>query len=462
MKIFSTFLLILSLSTVVYPQSKIPFVRTKTNSIIMNIEKEKGNFNGVNDIPKTFSYDLGTEHDMSILSLISEQDSIALLLKYGEKAVFQIIREAKGDTATCIFTSHKTIKAATFSHDYKTANTGKTIIEAPEVYELINIIFSLTDYGKTGAINKGTTYYQEVKKHFTPYASLSAVRTVDSLLKNPDNYYSPLKMDSYAFQFKGDKIEKFGVYDRVSWGSLNELEPYLSLLESFAKKSGFREFYKKHKSYYEDLENDFRKNIDVADMKVWLERQFPRTKYSAIKVIFSPLVGWNQSANSFSDNGFSEAQAHVDFPFITERQKTQNPAMTRGQRSKIVFTEINHSYLNPEAEEYVKEIAKAFSDLSVWITKGKPASTYNNTLPCFEEYMNYGLVTLYYSDIFDKTISEKLRVDLEENMVSFRGFQRFKEFDQEVLRLYKTRKSGQTVADLYPEIIDWAGNAGLK
>ncbi|WP_234645940.1 DUF4932 domain-containing protein [Dyadobacter sp. CY356] len=428
----------------------------------MNIENEKGNFNGVNDIPKTFSYELGTEKDSLILSLISEQDSIAVMLKHGQQATFQIIREAKGDTATCIFTSVKTIKAAIFDDNYKKLNSGKTIIQAPEVYELINIIFSLTEYGKTGAIYKGTSYYQTVKKHFAPYASLPAVHVLDSLLKDPDNQYAPLKMDSYAFQFKGDKIEKSGVYDRVSWGSVNTLELYLPLLEAFAKKSGFRDFYKQHKTFYEGLETDFQKNINVADMKVWLEKQFPRTKYSAIKVIFSPLVGWNQSANSFLDNGFSEAQAHVNYPFVNERQKTQDPALTRGQRSMIVFTEINHSYLNPEADQYAKEIAKALKDLAMWTTQGKPAASYNNTLSCFEEYMNYGLVTLYYSDIFDKKIAENLRLAMENNMVTFRGFQKFKEFDQELLRLYQTRKPGQTVADLYPAIIAWAGKPDAK
>jgi len=46
-------------------------------------------------------------------------------------------------------------------------------------------------------------------------------------------------------------------------------------------------------------------------MKIWLENQFPDMRYSAIRIIFPPLVGWNQSAAYFSDNGFTEAQAHV-------------------------------------------------------------------------------------------------------------------------------------------------------
>lgn len=122
----------------------------------------------------------------------------------------------------------------------------------------------------------------------------------------------------------------------------------------------------------------------------------------------------------------------------------------------IVFTEINHAYLNPEAEKFSKTIGDAFKDLSKWITSGKPSFGYNNSLICFEEYMNYGLVTLFYSDIFDKKTFDTLNLKMERNMVEFRGFQRFREFNQELLRLYQNRKRGQTVADLYPAIIEWA------
>jgi hypothetical protein len=252
------------------------------------------------------------------------------------------------------------------------------------------------------------------------------------------------------------KITNGGVYDRISSGEKNELDDYIPLLETFAEKSGFRKFYKEKGKYYSGLTKDYKENINIAGMKSWLEKQFPSTKYDAIKVIFSPLVGWNQSANFFHDNGFAEAQAHVNFPFVDSEERKQPAEVLKGRRMMIAFTEINHAYLNAEAEKYNKAITTAFKDLSKWTTKGKPSAGYNNALICFEEYMNYGLVTLYYSDIFNKKAFESLNAGIESNMTGSRGFQKFKEFNQELLRLYKNKKPGQTVADLYPAIIEWA------
>ena len=147
---------------------------------------------------------------------------------------------------------------------------------------------------------------------------------------------------------------------------------------------------------------------------------------------------------------------HINFPFVSTTAKKQLLDITKGQRMTIAFTELNHSYLNPEAEKYAKDIAVAFKNLTDWTDPNKPAANYNNDLSCFEEYMNYGLVTLLYHDLFDRKTAETLRADIEKDMVDRRGFRRFKEFDQALLRLYETRKSGQTVADLYPAIIAWA------
>lgn len=434
----------------------LPSIRTKSNSLVLYLDGEREHFNGIHRLPNPFTYDWGQANQQVSFVLVSEFDSVPMTLQYGQPTNFRIIREAKHDTVLCHFTSHKLVKAATFSEAYRTANQGKTSIEAPEVYELINVIFALTNYGKTPAIYKKTPYYAEVMARFTPFKNHPAVRIIDSLLTQSGDAYFNLKMDSYAYTFAGDTIQNGGVYDRVSWGEVNELAPYRRLLEEFARQSGFRQFYHKHRPYYASLVTDFRKNIDVATMKRWLEQQFPTTHYSAIKVIFSPLVGWNQSANHFSDNNFTEAQAHVDFPFLELDQAKQHPARTRGQRMKIVFTELNHSYINPEAEKYLTEVSGAFVDLSKWVTPNMPSASYDDALRCFEEYMNYALVTLLYHDLFDQKTAEMLRQDVERGMVNHRGFCRFAEFDQELLKLYRNRQPGQTIADLYPAILTWS------
>lgn len=434
-----------------------PMLHASSDNLTMYLDGQKDEFNGINKLGKQFDYSFVVQKDSSVFALVSKSDSISMVLRPKKNTVFKIVRESTRDTVTCAFTIQKLVKPATFNDGYKAENQGKTIIEIPEVYELVNIIFALTEYGKTGAIEKGTNYYKTVIDHFMPYKHDAAVKAADSLLKfSPEFFYLHLKMDSYAYVFSGNKIVNGGVYDRIAPGEKNETEYYIPLLEKFAEKSRFRAFYTKNFDYYTSLKNNLRDNINISGMKNWLENKFPTTKYSAIKVIFSPLVGWNQSASRFEDNGFTEAQAHVNYPFIDDEDKKLSANVLKGQRMTIAFTEINHTYLNPEAEKHDKIIGDVFKDLSKWITPGKPSSGYNNPLICFEEYMNYGLVTLYYSDIFDKKTFSSLNLTIEKNMAEFRGFQRFREFNQELLRLYKNRKQGQTVADLFPAIIDWA------
>ncbi len=384
----------------------------------MYLDGERAKFSGINDISRDFSYSFTLEKNAVPFILVSETDSVAITLQYGQMNRLLIIRQAKGDTVTCLFTSH--VKAATFTDAYKKANQGKTIVEIPEVYELIHVVFALTNYGKTEAIEKATPYYPAMMSYFSPYKSHPIVATIDSLLIVSDDNYPNLKMDSYAYQFVGDRIQNGGIYDRVSWGEVNTLAPYVARLESFARQSGFRAFFRKQQLYYKQLLTEYRKNIDVATMKQWLEKQFPTTHYSAVKVLFTPLVGWNQSANDFSDNGFKEAQAHVNFPFMDAEDRKQPPAVTRGQRMKIVFTELNHSYLNPEAEKYQDKVALGFSDLSKWVTPKTPSAGYDNPLRCFEEYMNYGLVTLLYNDLFDRPTFEMLRTRMQKGMTTRR------------------------------------------
>lgn len=316
MKKIAAFLLLISIIRTASAQTAIlPTLRTKQNKIVMYMEGERGDFTGINDIPVDFTYDFSTKAASTPLTLVSEQDSIVLLLRHGIQTDFQIIRQEKGDTVYCHFSSHLFVKAAVFTDAYKKANQGKTIVDVPEVYELINVIFALTDYGKTDAIDKETAYYPAMMKQFTPYRNSRAVQVIDSLLRTSGDQYNNLKMDSYAFRFQGDKIVNGGVYDRVSWGEVNTLLPYIPLLEQFASQSKFRSFFQKQQPYYTSLITDFKKNVDVATMKTWLDKQFPTTRYSAVKMIFTPLVGSNQSANRFDDNGFTEAQCHINYPF---------------------------------------------------------------------------------------------------------------------------------------------------
>ena len=47
------------------------------------------------------------------------------------------------------------------------------------------------------------------------------------------------------------------------------------------------------------------------------------------------------------------------------------------------------------------------------------------------------------------------RTGIEQTMYADRGFLRFGAFNAELLRLYRAKKPGQTVADLYPALLEW-------
>jgi hypothetical protein len=197
--------------------------------------------------------------------------------------------------------------------------------------------------------------------------------------------------------------------------------------------------------------------MNTSLMVTWLRKNYPTCDFNAFKIIFSPLVAGNQSANSFNNNGFKEAQAHVNFPYlINYLRQDLNSAAINLDRGSIVFTELNHSFNDRETEKYQrsKNFISAFSNLNHWLEKGKPAWGYNNAASCFNEYMNWGLVSLYYADYAPKEEQEKMIIAVENNMKKYRGFKKFPEFNRYLVQLYKNRGS-KVLAELYPEIIDW-------
>lgn len=386
-------------------------------------------------------------------------DSLTYTLTGGQKVDF-IVLSADNDTAYLQIDAQKFTNPATFTKKYIRANNLKTTVEIPAVYELVNIVIALT---KSAANNRNlayrnSDYYKKVMDHFGPYKTGQLVNEIDSMMKH-DKYHH-LKMDAYAYVFEKGKIQPSKVYDRVSWGAENTLRPFISGLQKFADESGFANFYKNNQPVYQGQIRCYQDSMNTAQMVTWLRKNYPTCDFNAFKIIFSPLVSGNQSANSFNNNGFKEAQAHVNFPYLTDyTKKDWSSEAINLERGSIVFTELNHSFNDRETEKHQRSnhFISAFSNLNHWIEKGKPASGYNNAASCFNEYMNWGLVSLYYADHAPKEEQEKMISSVENNMQKYRGFKKFPEFNRFLVQLYKNR-GNKVLAELYPEIIDWFEN----
>lgn len=392
------------------------------------------------------------------VSFISATDSITFMVEGGKNYDFLVLKNNSKDSAYTRVKGIRYVKPANFTSDYIRKNDGKTLVEITPVYELINILYALTPTGKKdkNIVERQTTYYREVMDWFTPYENDPLIGQIDTALKL-DQYFI-LKMDAYAFDMPDRKILQSAVYDRVSWRDTNTLRPYIPAMERFAQKSRFADFYKKHKPLYDAQINCYTDSINTGQMVGWLRSNFPATTYNTFKIVFSPLVSANQSANWFEDNHFKEAHAHINFPYVTaEARKKWTADALLFRRGFIAFTEINHSFVNPETDRHIKneQFIKAFKNLDGWIDSTKTARNYADPLLCFNEYMNWGLVSLYAVDYAPPAEVQKIVDWNGENMEQGRGFKKFKAFNAYLVNTYRLKKEKQTLTDLYPEIINW-------
>lgn len=390
------------------------------------------------------------------VTFITDVDSISFNVEEGKKYNF-IIQKGEQICYTQIV-GKRFVPAANFDAEYQKKFRGKTTIEIPEVYELVNIAIALTPTGinEKGLVVQDTEYYKAVRQWFDEYKDYKVIRDFEEQLKkNPIAYYN-LKMNGYSYEFNSkNKLVKSKIYDRTGFASdkSNKLEPFISQLEVFAIASNFRKFYKKHKKFYADQIAFYHDTANIAEMKNWLDKNFPSSNdYDSYKIVFSPLVGSNQSTTWFESNGFKELQPHVNFPYRFNKELSEKSQIL--QRGAIVFTEINHGYINPEAEKYADQVIKATSNRYHWVSS-EMGDDYYPGIDAFEEYMNWALVSLRYVDYAPENEQEKLISSVDEMMTKRRGFPQFAEFDKFIVELYKNRQSNQTLADLYPQIIEW-------
>lgn len=243
-----------------------------------------------------------------------------------------------------------------------------------------------------------------------------------------------------------EQITKSVIY--AGFRANNDLEDKISLLEDFAKVSDFQKFYQQHQAYYAGLKDRFQKDSQAEKVWQWLESNFPE-RYHSYKVFFSPLGPGNHSARMYENNGFKEAIMFISGP---NRYDSNNDESVKAIKlTRTFFTEIDHAYVNPSSGAYIDQISTALKDLKPWYKGGG----YNKPYLVFNEYMTWAVFSLYALDNYSKDDYLFAKGYVEKFMVENRGFYKFKEFNDELIRLYTNRQRGQKVVDLYPSIIDW-------
>ncbi len=339
-------------------------------------------------------------------------------------------------------------KEVNFSEDYMNEMNDSVTFEIPEVQELLHIVMAISPYGLQSdeIVDKSTEYYEQVLAHFGPFKEEKIVARVNQQLKR--NRYSRLKMDAVGFKFEVDQIVKSEIYPEMNWDDRNWLEPLVSELEEFAKVSSFRQFFSLQKDYYSYELDLLKSQLAVRDQWTWLEER-SNSSYQSYRITFSPLTGGTHSTNRFEKGDFRQAVMFIQSGLSKETYEGKyTDKQVEGLMGRIVFTEIDHNYVNPLSEMYEDQINRAFESVEDWNT-GKYG--YSSPMATFNEYMTHSLYSLYVLDNYSKDDADLIISKHEDLMADRRGFYRYREFNDSLISLYR-RNPELNLPELYDQL----------
>lgn len=350
-----------------------------------------------------------------------------------------------------------------FSQDYMENNEGNISFEIPEIYELANVIWLLSPSGRRAYdLQTNTAYSKEVEEYFKPFLNHPIFKKLDFPEKDYFEQYYSFRENSFIYEFENNKIKRGDNYYYVfgkDWDNFSNLfTELLPLVEDFALKSNFKKFYKQNLRFFDQDIERVKQLLPIKNMWNWLEKELPMRKYNSYKIVFSPLIGGSHSTQNYSaknmktNTWFSEtvmficdANRYDSTKDLTEKQK-------EGLMSGIVFTEIDHNYVNPTTSNYKKEISEIFNS-KIW--SDEKTGMYNNAVSVFNEYMTHAVYCLWVNENYDEETANFVIKKREELNVDKRNFCMFRDFNQELLKLRKENPN-LTVENLYPKIIEWS------
>jgi hypothetical protein len=348
-----------------------------------------------------------------------------------------------------------------FTKAFQKQNNGKFRIEINEVKELVHIMIAITKsgLGNDDMVQQKGAYYQDVLKQFKPFQDEPIILTFDSLLQKSLFNFVFLTGNAISYDFNNDSLVANNVYklpaDEVNNFKITEnpITTYKAAIEDFAKKSGFRQFYAAHKSFYNSLISDYEKNANVGKQWKWLERNFT-TRINSYVILCSPLINGLNYTGGFKSGDFELIQ--MVLPPIVHNEKWTLP-FTEAFNTRGIFTEIDHNYVRKPSNKFEKEINESLKDRIKWVDTGMYGTRYYPTPKhVFNEYMTYGVFVLYCEDVFKKD-PETLKTvcdELNAVMAKQRGFIKMKEFSDYLVTLRKTNKN-KKIEDLYPTLLQW-------
>ncbi len=362
------------------------------------------------------------------------------------------------DTSVMILRFQSTINS-NFSNAYVAENRGTINVDIPELYELANIILFLSDCSMKTNNKPNSDYSNRVLEHFTPVRDHALIRILSKKCsRRPWAAYYGFRENSICFSLVDDYLEYNTPFKHVYWDDSRMLggqfRNMLYLVQDFLIKSDFRSFYKKNQSYYKSLIDRQSDLLPIMKMWTWIEDEFPQ-KMDSYKVVFSPLIGGSHSTQKFIKGFFGSPEYQECIMFVNSSEELDSRSnyfdtLREGLMSGIVFTEIDHNYVNPTSREHIELVKDLIKDKDFWASENAQQN-YSSEYAIFNEYMTHAIFCLYVLENYESQIAQEIvnkRIELMER----RGYPKFEQFSE---RLTKTMwNSSKTIYDSYKELIE--------
>lgn len=355
-------------------------------------------------------------------------------------------------TSLCIYAQEK----VNFSEAFKKENQGKYKVEINEVKELIQVMLAITKSGleNDDLVEQKGQYYKDVIAHFKPYENEQIIRKFDSLLVASLYNYLFLTGNAVTYDFKGKKLKPSKTFIFTATGvagvniTENPITTYKTEIEDFAKKSDFRKFYKDHKSYYSSIIEEYNKKANLGKQWKWLENNFT-TKINSYVIYCSPLIGGLNYTGEFNDNNFR--LIHMNLPSLNK-----HPELTDTESevldTRIMFTEIDHNYVNSPSDANKEIINQYFSNRKDWVNEDSYGTfAYPTPVEFFDEYMTYAVFLLYCKEHYNEATFQKTTQETI-TLMTERGFPKMKNFTDNLFKI-SAENQGKKIDEWYPEFL---------
>ena len=380
-------------------------------------------------------------------------------VNYPSRQLVKIPILSPKDTALCIIRFQP--NTSNFSDEYAETKRSGFDIQIPETYELANIALYLSNCSKQTGNHPKTEYTKKIEEYFAPYRNHKLIQVLNNNCRDKEYWstYYGFRENSICFTFdKDDYLNYNASYKHVYWDDTylfgGQFRNMLYLIQDFSSQSNFRNFYQENKDYYQNLVDRQKELLPIKEMWLWLEKEFPQ-KMNSYRIVFSSLIEGSHSTQKFQKGFFREPEFQECIMFINSPESIDSNTkysekLKEGLMSGIVFTEIDHNYVNPTSRENLSAIKDLIKNKDFWATK-EAQQNYSSEYAIFNEYMTHSLFCLYVQEKYGENIGQEI-IDKRIKLMNRRGYPKFEQFNNILLKMMND--NSMTIYDSYNEIIN--------